>query len=283
MRLTVVGCSGSFPGPESPASCYLLEGEGFGRTWRIVLDLGSGALGPLQRAVDLAAIDAVVISHLHPDHFMDLCGLYVARRYRPSGAVPSALPIYGPEGTVERLVQAYGPDAATDLPSVYDVRALSDGGEFEIGPFTLRTRLVDHPVPAFGIRVESNGLVLAYSGDTDACPALVDLAQHADLFLAEASYQEGRDETRGVHLTGHRAGEAARDAAARRLVLTHVPVWTDPAVVVGEAHQVYPGPVEAARSGAVYELDAGMQTAGSARPVRLRRSASRRPAARTAR
>jgi ribonuclease BN (tRNA processing enzyme) len=268
VRLTVVGCSGSFPGPDSPASCYLLEADGFGRTWRIVLDLGSGALGPLQRVVDLRAIDAVVISHLHPDHFMDLCGLYVARRYHPSVSAPAPLPVYGPAGTAERLVQAYGPEVAADLPSVYDIRSLSDGGTFDIGPFTLRTRLVDHPVPAFGLRIEHNGLSLAYSGDTDSCPALVDLARDADLLLAEASYQEGRDETRGVHLTGRRAGETAREAGARRLVLTHVPVWTDSAVVVEEARQVYAGPVEAARPGAAYQLDAGMQTAGATRNVR---------------
>jgi ribonuclease BN (tRNA processing enzyme) len=275
VRLTVVGCSGSFPGPDSPASCYLLEADGFGRTWRIVLDLGSGALGPLQRVVDPRQIDAVVISHLHPDHFMDLCGLYVARRYRPAETPPPRLPVYGPEGTAERLVSAYGPDAAAELPSVYDIRPLSDGGVFEIGPFTVRTRLVDHPVPAFGLRIEHNGLSLAYSGDTDACPALTDLAHRADLLLAEASFQEGRDEARGIHLTGRRAGETARDAAARRLVLTHVPVWTDPSVVVGEARQIYAGPVEAARPGAVYELDAEMQPAGSGHPGRSVRSGRR--------
>jgi ribonuclease BN (tRNA processing enzyme) len=255
VKLTVVGCSGSFPGPDSAASCYLIEAEEDGRTWRIVVDLGSGALGPLQRLVDLREIDAVVISHLHPDHFMDLCGLYVARRYHPSGLVPEPLHVFGPGHTAERVLQAYGPDATDELPKIYDVQTLLDGGRWSVGPVSITSRLVQHPVTAYGLRIEYNGRVIAYSGDTDACPELVALARDADLLLAEASFQEGRDEARGIHLTGRRAGEAARDAGARRLILTHVPVWTDVDVVVAEARQVYPGPVEGAVAGATYVLD----------------------------
>lgn len=255
MRLTVVGCSGSFPGPDSAASCYLIEAEDADRVWRVVIDLGSGSLGPLQQVVDLHQIDAVLISHLHPDHFMDLCGLYVARRYHPDGCVPRPLPVYGPDRTAERVLQAYGPDAADELPKVYDVRPLTDGGTVFVGPVAITTRLVDHPVVAFGMRIEHEGKVIAYSGDTDSCASLLELARDADLLLAEASYQEGRDLTRGIHLTGRRAGEAARDAGARRLVLTHLPVWTDVDVVTAEARQIYPGPVEAAVAGSSYALE----------------------------
>jgi ribonuclease BN (tRNA processing enzyme) len=88
MRVTIVGCSGSFPGPQSPASCYLVQAEHEGRTWSMVLDLGSGALGPLQRYLDPTTLDAVVLSHLHADHFLDLCGLYVMQRYREASADP---------------------------------------------------------------------------------------------------------------------------------------------------------------------------------------------------
>jgi ribonuclease BN (tRNA processing enzyme) len=103
MRLTVVGCSGSFPGPASAASCYLVEATGADdRTWRILLDLGSGALGPLQRYTSLYDVDAVLLSHLHPDHCLDLTGLYVALKYRPAGPAP-AVPVHGPTGTAQRL------------------------------------------------------------------------------------------------------------------------------------------------------------------------------------
>jgi len=92
VRLTVVGCAGSFPSPDSPASCYLLEADDDeGRTWRIVLDLGSGAVGPLQRYAPLGALDAVLFSHLHPDHFIDVCALYVALHYAPGGPAPVPL------------------------------------------------------------------------------------------------------------------------------------------------------------------------------------------------
>ena len=86
MKLPVVGCSGSYPGPDSPASCYLLEQEHEGRTWRVLMDLGSGALGALQRYVDPLGIDAVLLSHLHADHCLDLCGFYVCLLYTSDAA-----------------------------------------------------------------------------------------------------------------------------------------------------------------------------------------------------
>ena len=91
MRLTVVGCAGSFPGPDSPASCYLLEADGF----RVVVDFGNGSLGALQKYAGLFDIDAVCLSHLHADHCVDLYSYSVARAYSPAGPQP-AIPVYGP-------------------------------------------------------------------------------------------------------------------------------------------------------------------------------------------
>ena len=98
MRLTVLGCSGTYPGPDSPCSGYLVEHDGF----RLVLDLGPGALGPLQRAIGLLDVDAVYVSHLHADHCTDLVGMSYARRYHPDG-MPAPLPLYGPTGLRDRL------------------------------------------------------------------------------------------------------------------------------------------------------------------------------------
>ncbi|MGL5909281.1 MAG: MBL fold metallo-hydrolase, partial [Phycicoccus sp.] len=104
MRLTVVGCSGSYPGPESPASCYLVQHtDDDGHTWSVLLDLGNGAFGPLQRHLDPSDVDALFLSHLHPDHCVDLLGLYVHRRYRPGGPLPHRLRVFGPSGTAHRL------------------------------------------------------------------------------------------------------------------------------------------------------------------------------------
>jgi ribonuclease BN (tRNA processing enzyme) len=255
VRLTVVGCAGSFPSPESAASCYLVEvDDDAGRLWRVVLDLGSGAVGPLQRHVPLEELDAVLLSHLHPDHFLDVCGLYVSRQYRPGGPAEGRLPLYGPGGTGERIRQAYGGEP-NGLDVTFDVRQLSDGVPVTVGPLTVTPYQVQHPVEAYGFRVERRAgprtQVLAYTGDTDTCDSLLPLAKAADVLLAETSFQEGRDLARGVHLTGLRAGQLAAAAGCRRLVLTHLPVWTDPDVVLAEARSVFPGGVELARPGAV--------------------------------
>jgi ribonuclease BN (tRNA processing enzyme) len=258
VRLTVVGCAGSFPSPDSPASCYLVEADDAdGRTWRVVLDLGSGALGPLQRYTPLDGLDAVLLSHLHADHFLDLTGLYVARQYRPSGPATRPVPVHGPAGTGQRIRQANGGDPG-GLAATFDIGAWTDGQALTIGPFTVTPYRVEHPVEAYGLRVESHAgprsEVLAYTGDTDTCDSLLPLAKGADLLLAEASFQEGRDVARGVHLTGRRAGLVAADAGCRRLLLTHLPAWTDPDVVLREARSVFPGQVEVARQGDVHVI-----------------------------
>jgi ribonuclease BN (tRNA processing enzyme) len=256
VRVTVVGCAGSAPTPDSAASCYLVEAEdAAGRAWRVVLDLGNGALGPLQRYVDVRRLDAVLLSHLHADHCLDLCALYVVRRYHPEGPCSESLPIHGPAGTLNRLIRAYATeDAETSMPADFAVRQWSAGEPVRIGPLMVTPHRVEHPVEAYGLRVAHAGRVLGYSGDTDSCPGLMDVASDADLLLAEASFQDGRDQVRGVHLTGLRAGLAATDAGARSLVLTHLPVWTDPEVVLAGAASAYSGPIALARPGAVYRL-----------------------------
>ncbi|MCM0638638.1 MBL fold metallo-hydrolase [Cellulomonas wangsupingiae] len=262
MRLVVLGCAGSFPGPDAAASAYLVQAEdGEGRTWSALLDLGNGALGALQRWGDPAALDVVALSHLHADHVADMAVLGVYRRYRPSGALPPVA-VHGPEGTAERLAHLSGKDPATDTTEQFDVRTWQVGVPVHVGPLTLEAVPVEHPVPAFGIRVSgpsqddpARRVTLAYSGDTDACAGLDDLATDVDLLLAEAAFVEGRDDhVRGVHLTGRRAGAAAARGGARSLVLTHVPAWNDPQAALAEARAVYDGPLTLATPGATYHL-----------------------------
>lgn len=255
MRLTVVGCSGSYAGPESPASCYLLSVEHEGRTHRLVLDLGNGALGALQRHVDLMDVDAIVLSHLHPDHCIDLTGLYVHRTYDPRGPRPHRLPVHGPAGTADRLAAAYEGIEEAGMTAVFDFRVISARVPVHIGPFTVHPFAVHHPVEAYGFRVEAGGRVLAYSGDTDSCAELVPLFADADLVLADSAFVEGRDTTRGIHLTGRRAAEAALAAGGvGRLMLTHIPPWNDPQVCRADAEAVWPRAVELAAAGLTYEV-----------------------------
>ncbi len=255
MRLTVVGCSGSYAGPESPASCYLVTAEHEGRTHHLVLDLGNGALGALQRHIDLTELDAIVLSHLHPDHCIDLTGLYVHRTYDPRGPRPERLPVYGPVGTADRLAAAYEGIDEGGMAGVFDFRRVSAGVPSHIGPFTVLPFLVEHPVEAYGFRVEADGRTLAYSGDTDTCDALGPLFADADLVLADSAFVEGRDTARGIHLTGRRAAEAALAAGGvSRLMLTHIPAWNDPQVCRADAAGVWPGEVEIAQAGETYEV-----------------------------
>jgi ribonuclease BN (tRNA processing enzyme) len=255
MRLTIVGCSGSLAGPGSPASCYLVQAEHEGRTWNLVLDLGSGALGSLQRHISLTAIDAVVLSHLHADHCLDLCGLYVAQKYSPAVLQRSRIPVYGPHGTGERMARAYDMTAPEGMHHEFDFRELSDGKSVRLGPFTVTSHRVFHPAEAYGIRVEADGETLAYTGDTDTCDGLRDLFHDATLALADSAFVDGRDAVRGIHLSGSRAAQAAVDAGGvRRLMLTHIPPWNDPSVCRAQAGGVWPGEVELAEADAVYEL-----------------------------
>lgn len=259
MRVTIVGCSGSFPGPDSPASCYLVQAEQDGRQWSMLLDLGNGALGPLQRFVDPVALDAILLSHLHPDHCLDLTGLYVMTRYRPQGPPERRIPVYGPPPTAERMAYAYHGALALahSMSSEFDFAWIRDGEPFQVGPFTITPRAVRHPIEAYGFRVEAGGQVLAYTGDTDTCDALGPLLTGAGLVLTDCAYMDGRDTERGVHLTGSRAAEAAVAAGGvSRLMLTHMPVWNDPAECRAQAQQVWPGVVELARPGASYLVGA---------------------------
>lgn len=255
MRLTVVGCSGSYPGPDSPASCYLLEAEhddGTGlRTWRVLLDLGSGALGALHRYADPLTIDAVLISHLHADHCLDFSGYYVLRKYHPTGPQPR-IPVWGPVGTADRLARAYDLPADPGMHHEFDFHEWD--GAIEVGPFSVLPVAVDHPVPAYGLRVSVDGVVLGYSGDTGPCAGLDRVAADADLMLAEASFRDGDVNPPNLHLTGVDAGELAARTGVRRLVLTHVPPWHDPQEALAEARTRYDGPLELARAGASYEL-----------------------------
>ncbi|GAA2091722.1 MBL fold metallo-hydrolase [Kitasatospora saccharophila] len=250
MKLTVVGCSGSFPSVDSPCSSYLVEHDGY----CLVVDLGNGALGALQKYAGLYDVDAVLLSHLHADHCVDLCAYWVARNYRVEGC-PDPLPVYGPAGTAERLARAYDMPEKPGMTEVFDFRDLGGGARLRLGPFTVTAVRVNHlDCEAYGFRIEAGGRSLVYSGDTGVCPDLVELARGADLFLCEAAYTDGKETFDSIHLNGTQAGEHAADAGAARLVLTHIPPWTDAERNRADAAAVFAGPVELARAGAVYEL-----------------------------
>ncbi|MDO4254255.1 MAG: MBL fold metallo-hydrolase [Kocuria sp.] len=265
MNLTVIGCTGSFAGPDSPASSYLLTGlDHEGRAWHILMDIGNGSLGALQRHIDLHELDAVIISHLHPDHCVDLAGLHVAVKWDPRGWPGGRIPVWAPAGTHEYLAAAQAIAADPGMSTEFVFHEWRDEVAVQIGPFTVTPYRVNHPVQdPFALRVEYDGAqgtsVLTYSGDTDSCDGLVRAARHADLFLCEAAYQEGRDAYRGVHLTGFRAGQAAQEARVDELMLTHIPVWNSPTKAVVEAASAYDGPIALAQPATTFRIVADSQ------------------------
>lgn len=248
MRLTVLGCAGSFPGPESACSAYLVEEDGF----RLLVDFGAGSLSALQRYAGLNAVDAILLTHLHCDHFFDACLYVVVRRYAPDGPC-EPLPVYAPSGAPDRLATAYSPGDGS-LDDVYTFYGLQPG-TFPIGPFTVTVDRVNHPVETYGVRLEAAGRVMTYSADTAPCDALLRLAHGADLFLCEAAYLDGEDNPPDLHLTGREAGEAATKAGVGRLLLTHlVPAWGSEALTYEAAAAAYTGYVEIVRPGARYDV-----------------------------
>ena len=256
MKLTVLGCAGSIPGPDSPASGYLLESGGT----RIALDLGNGTLGALQRFIDPFDLDALFFSHLHPDHCADFGALTVYRRYRPNPPYdPRArrLPVFGPDNAPERLAALYAPTAAelaeTDLSDVFDFRLVSTE-PVRVGPFSISAVEVAHLCPTWGFRVEAEGRVLAYTGDTGPCGQLGDLAAGAHVLLAEASWEHHETAPLNVHLSGRQAGEVAKTAAAERLLITHLVPWTDHSAIHAEASATFDGPTQLVQAGATYEV-----------------------------
>lgn len=249
MRLTVLGSAGSFPGPESACSAYHVEAEGF----RLLVDFGPGSLSALQRYAGLNAVDAILLTHLHPDHVLDACSYVVVRRYAPDGPY-EPLPVYAPAGAPDRLAAAYNSGENGALDDVYTFYGLQPG-TFPLGPFTVTVDQVNHPVETYAVRLEHGGKVIAYSADTAPCEALVRVAQGADLFLCEASYLDGMDNPPDLHLTGREAGEHATKAGVGRLVLTHlVTAWGSEALTFDAAAGAFGGPVDIARPGVRYQL-----------------------------
>jgi ribonuclease BN (tRNA processing enzyme) len=253
--LTVLGCSGSVPGPTSPASGYLVEADDF----LMAMDLGNGTLAELQCYCDPFLLGALVLSHLHPDHCADVTALTVFRRYHPSASQHGAtrLPVYGPKDAPERFARAYAPDpaelAVTDLTDTYDFQPLG-AGTYQIGPFEVTAIPVSHPCEAYGFRVSYGGKTLVYTGDSGPCDALDKLADGADLLLAEASWTHHPDRPEGMHLSGQQAGELASRAGVSRLVITHVLPWTDREAVLAEARAAYDGDCKLVENGDIYTV-----------------------------
>lgn len=252
MRLTVLGCSGSVSGPDSPASGYLLSAPG---TPPLVLDFGPGVLGALQRYADPGEV-SILLTHLHADHCLDFPGLLVWRRYHPSPPPGRAL-VYAPSDAACRLgvASAESGGEIDDIADTIDLRQWNPEETVEFGELTIQAGRVNHPPESYGLRITDRvGRIFTYTGDTGMCDEVVELARGADVLLSEASWTHSPDRPEGIHLSGTEAGRVAALAGVGELLLTHIPPWTSREAVVAEAKAEFSGPVRAVDPGGVYEI-----------------------------
>lgn len=241
MRLTVLGGCGAWPAAGQACSGYLMEHEGF----RLLLDLGYATVPRLQEHVPVESVDAVFVTHGHPDHCADLNPLLRARALRDDPAPP--LPVYALPGALDAVLALDRPGMLDDA---YALREFAAGERLDIGPFRARTRLLPHSRPNAGVRLEVAGRVLAYTGDTGPSADVVELARGADVLLADASYVDEVPEDSRRHLGSARlAGRYAAESGVGRLVLTHLLPGTDEDAAREAAAATYAGPVDVATAG----------------------------------
>ncbi|SMD14625.1 MBL fold metallo-hydrolase [Kibdelosporangium aridum] len=234
MTLTVLGAATPFPKPDEPCSGFLLQADGTS----IWIDAGSGTLAELQRHVPLAAVDAIWISHLHPDHWADLLAAWNA--YANDDALPRPT-VFGPPGWTHRLDSALGQHGAA--AKVFEVVELGDRLKTMVGPIELQAFAMHHSVPTFGVRAEASGRVMAYSADTGPCKALIELGQGADVLVMEA----GASEPSEFHCTPEEVARTVGNAA--RVLLTHLAPGLETDVAVARFQAVSPVLVDVASVG----------------------------------
>jgi ribonuclease BN (tRNA processing enzyme) len=230
--VVVLGSCGGWPEAGRACSGYLLSYRGA----RIVLDMGYGTAARLFSLVDVP--DAVVVTHAHPDHAVDLHALFRSLRY---GAGRRPVPVYAASGVAELMAALDPPDAA-DVSSYLDFRPLP-AEPLRAGPFRLTSVPLPHYVPNVGVRLEAPGLCVAYTGDTGPSPDLAVLARDADLLIADCTDRPP------LNLRPREAGSAAQAAGARRLLLTHFWPGADRPACGRAAAEVYSGEILLADEG----------------------------------
>ncbi len=247
--LTIYGSAGSHTGFGRMCSGYLLEAEGL----TLLLDAGNGSTGNLQREHRLGDLDAIVVSHRHVDHCIDLIGCYYNLRFDPS--FTGRMPLYAAAEVHDLLTGLLSNDAPMSFDDVFAHQQVGHGDELSIGPARLRFARSLHPVPTVSTRIEVEGRTLVYSGDSAGGPNLVEIARGADLFLCESTWAgDPSVYPPDIHLTGAQAGAIAAEAGVQQLVLTHIAGGTDREAVLAEAQQAFDGPVTLAEDLARYRL-----------------------------
>lgn len=243
LSITVLGCSGTYAGPGNACSGYLVRDD---RT-AVWVDCGPGTLANLQQHVGFDELDAVVVSHHHPDHWLELPVFRNAIRY---GSDRQSVPIYG---TVDlrHVCEAVVEDGTEPT---FEWHRIADGDAVAIGTLDFTFSRTDHPVETLAMRIDSGGRSLGYSSDTAAGWSLEALGPGLDLAVSEATMLASQEDMGSPHMSGRQAGSSAREAGVGRLVITHLWPTSDPAQHLREASEAFGGPVEVAEVNKRYDV-----------------------------
>jgi len=252
MRITVLGKSPAWQDADGACSGYLVQAGGR----CLLLDCGNGVFAKLRAARSFTDVCAVVISHLHADHFIDLVPYAYALAYshqaRAAGARPA---LYAPPGARETFRRIAGAWHAEELiEQSFELHEYDPAVELALDPLRVRFYEVPHFIRTHAVQVHADGATFTYGADCRPNDAIVEFARETDLLMLEATLEEPEGEGSRGHLTPAEAGEHARRAGARRLVLTHLSADHDMAWVRAEAERAFGGPVELASEGAVYDV-----------------------------
>lgn len=244
MKLTVIGYWGGYPKVNEASSGYLLEHNGF----FLLIDFGSGVLSQLQNYLQPEQIDALILSHYHPDHIADIGVLQHARLIQGFlGKDVGPLPIYGHNFDQQEF-------AKLTYKNITHGIAYNPNQRLEIGPFLVTFIQTNHPVTCYAMRIEVDGKVLVYTADTSFKDELIAFSREADVLLCECNFFEGQNGQGAGHMTSIDAGTLAEQANVKKLILTHLPQYGDLNQLVLEAEKKYAGSVLLANSGLTIQI-----------------------------
>jgi ribonuclease BN (tRNA processing enzyme) len=239
LELLVLGIGAAYPGPGQACSGYLVKS---GET-SLLIDCGNGIVSRLQQAGELEGLTALLFSHLHADHCLDIFPLFYSRAFsRDSSLAP--LPIYLPPGEMERfarLAEVLRVEPPRLLDGTFTAAEFDPSAGLQVGDLRLSFAQTEHPVPTYSIRVEDGYGSFAYSSDTGPTEKLAELARGCDLLLSEATLgEEDFNPSNPLHLTPRMAAEVALQTGARALLLTHIWPHYDRQTMLEEARRVFP-------------------------------------------
>jgi ribonuclease BN (tRNA processing enzyme) len=237
MKLTIIGHWGGYPKAGEASTGYLFEHNGF----RLLVDCGSGVLSHLQKHIDPTELNALLISHYHPDHIADIGVLQHALLIQYyMGKSKGTLPVYAHEE------DAHGFRSLT-YRNFMKAQAYNEQSKLTIGPFSVSFVKTKHPVTCYGMRIEADGRSVFYTADSAFKKSFVPFGKDADLLLCECNFYGDMDASGAGHMTSLDAGKLAYETEAKKLILTHLPHFGDPEQLVSEAKTIYKGDIELAK------------------------------------